>query len=61
MNNSFSQQQKRGTSNLDPNLISPQFKLKLMAKFLEIKFENPKMKQSGTIDQLGCSNSTLQR
>ena len=32
-----------------------------MAKFLQIKFENPKLKQSETADQLGYSSSTLQR
>ena len=32
-----------------------------MAKFIQIKFENPKMKQWETANQLGFSSSTLQR
>ena len=61
MNTRFSLQQIQKTSNLDPNFISRQYKLNLMAKFMQIKFENPKLKQSEIADQLGCSSSTLQR
>ena len=32
-----------------------------MADFLRMKYENPKMKQSGIANQLGYSSSTLQR
>ena len=46
MNNSFSLPQLQKTSNLDANLISRQYKLNLMADFLRVKYENPKMKQS---------------
>ena len=45
MNNSFSLQQIQKTSNLDANLISRQYKLNLMADFMRVKYENPKMKQ----------------
>ena len=34
MNNSFSLQQLPGTGNLDPSLISRQYKLDLMSKFM---------------------------
>ena len=61
MNNSFSLQQIQKTSNLDANLISRQYKLNLMADFMKIKYENPKMKQSEIANQLGMSSSTLQR
>ena len=61
MNKSFSLQQISRTGNLDPNLISRQYKLDLMSKFMCIKFENPKMKQSDIANQLGYSTSTLQR
>ena len=61
MNNSFSLQQIQKTSNLDANLISRQYKLNLMADFMKVKYENPKLKQSQTADQLGLSTSTLQR
>ena len=61
MNNSFSLQQIQKTSNLDANLISRQYKLNLMADFLRLKYENPRMKQSEIANQLGKSASTLQR
>ena len=61
MNNSFSLPQIQKTSNLDANLISRQYKLNLMADFMRVKYENPKMKQSQIGNQLGLSSSTLQR
>ena len=61
MINSFSLQQILKTSNLESNLISRQYKLNLMADFMRIKFENPKLKQSEIANQLGDSTSTLQR
>ena len=42
MNNSFSLQKIQKTSKLDANLISRQYKLKLMADFMRVKYENPK-------------------
>ena len=61
MNNSFSLQQIPKASNLDANLISRQYKLNLMADFMKVKYENPKMKQSEIANQLGISSSTIQR
>ena len=61
MNNNFSLQQIQKTSNLDANLISRQYKLNLMADFMRVKYENPKMKQSEIANQLGMSSSTVQR
>ena len=61
MNSSFSLQQIQKTSNLDAILISRQYKLNLMADFMKVKYENPKLKQSQKADQLGLSTSTLQR
>ena len=61
MINTFSLQQISRTSNLDANLISRQYKLNLMADFMRIKYENPKIKQSEIANQLGKSSSTLQR
>ena len=58
---SFSLQQISRTGNLDPNLISRQYKLDVMSKFMCIEFENPKMKQSEIANQLGYSTSTLQK
>ena len=61
MNNSFSLQQIQKTSNLDANLISRQYKLNLMADFMKVKYENPKMRQSQIANQIGLLTSTLQR
>ena len=61
MNNSFSLQQLSRPGNLDSNLISRQYKLNLMADFMRLKYENPKLKQSEIANQLGYSTSTLQR
>ena len=61
MNNSFSLQQIQKTINLDENLISRQFKLNLMADFMRVKYENPKLKQTERANQLCLSSSTLQR
>ena len=61
MNNSFSLQQIQKTSNLDANLISRQYKLNLMADFMRLKYENPRMKQSQIANEIGLSTSTLQR
>ena len=61
MNNNFSLQQIQKTSNLDANVISRQYKLNLMADFMKVKYENPRMKQSEIANQLGMSSSTLQR
>ena len=46
MNNYFSLQQIKKTSNFDANLISRQFKINLMADFMRLKYESPRMKQS---------------
>ena len=61
MNNNFSLQQIQKTNNLDANLISRQYKLNLMADFMKLKNENPRMRQSEIANQLGMSSSTLQR
>ena len=61
MSNSLFLQQISTTGNLDFNLIFRQYKLNLMAKFVQINFENPKLKQSEIADPLGYSSSTLQR
>ena len=61
MNNSFSLQQIQKTSNLDANLISRQYKLNLMADFMRLKYENPRMKQSEISNQLSLSSPTIQR
>ena len=49
------------TANMDPNLITRHYKLKLMNDFMNIKYQNPKMKQSEIAHQLNMSTSTIQR
>ena len=61
MNNNFSLQQLSKRGNHDPNLISRQYKLNLMAGFKRMKHKNPNMKQSEEANQLGYSSSSLQR
>ena len=61
MKNVFPLQQKSRNSILDANLISRQYKVNLMADFMRMKYENPKMKQSQKANQLSYATSTLQR
>ena len=49
------------TANMDPNLLTRHYKLKLMNDFMYIKYQNPKMKQSEIANKLNMSPSTLQR
>ena len=61
MNNTFSLEQISRTGNLDANLILLQHKLDLMARFMEMKSVNPKIKRKEIARELGYSSSTLQR
>ena len=49
------------TSNMNPNLITRHYKLKLMNDFMNIKYQNPKLKQSEIASQLDMSPSTIQK
>ena len=49
------------TANMDPNSITKHSKLKLMNDFMNIKYLNPKLKQSEIASQLNMSLSTTQR
>ena len=49
------------TANMNPNLLTRHYKLKLMNDFMNIKYQNPKMKQSEIANQLNMSTSTIQR
>ena len=61
MKNTFSLQEKPRDSTFDANLISRRYKLNLIACFMRMKYENPKLKQSQIVNQLGYSTGTLQR
>ena len=61
MNNTPSLNEINKTANMNPNLLTRHYKLKLMNDFMHIKYQNPKMKQSQIADQLSLSSSTIQR
>ena len=53
--------ERNKTANMDPNLITKHYKLKRMNDFMNIKYRNPKLKQSEKASQLNVSTSTIQR
>ena len=59
--NTPSLNEKNKTSNMDPNLITRFYQLKLMNDFMNVKYQNPKLKQSEIASQLKVSTSSLQR
>ena len=61
MDNSISLEQKSRTGNIDAILITRQYKLDLLARFMEIKAMNPKLKHNEIAKQLNHSSSTLKR
>ena len=61
MNNTPSLSEINKTANMDSNLITRHYKLKLMNDFMNVKYQNPKMTQSEISNQLGMFSSTLQR
>ena len=61
MNNTFSLEKISRTVNLDANLIPRQQNLDLIARFMESKSINPKMKRKEIAKELGYSSSILQR
>ena len=46
---------------MDPNLITRFYQLKLMNDFMNVKYQNPKLKQSEIASQLKVSTSSIQR
>ena len=61
MNNTPSLNEINKTANMNSNLSTRHYKLKLMNDFMYIKYQNPKMKQSEIANQINLSSSTLQR
>ena len=61
MDNTFSLTELSQTGNLDSNLLTRQYKLKLMAQFVEPKFDNLTLKQSEIAKKLGSSSGTLEQ
>ena len=48
-------------ASMDPNLITDFYKKKHMNDFMNLKYQNPKMKQADIANQLGMSTSSIQR
>ena len=61
MNNTPSLNEINKTANMDPNLLTRHYKLKLMNDFMHLKYQNPKLKQSDIANHLNMSSSTIQR
>ena len=61
MNSTFSPEQISKTGNLDIKLILRQCNFRLMARFLEIKSVNPKLKQNQIAKKLSHSSISEQR
>ena len=47
------------TANMKPNLITKHYILKILNVFMNIKYQNPKLKQSEIASQLDMSPSTI--
>ncbi len=60
MNNTPSLNEINKNSNMNPNMLTKYYKLKLMNDFMNIKYQNPKMTQSEISSQLNMSSSTIQ-
>ena len=61
MNNTFSLEQRSKTGDHNADLIMRQNNLDKMAKYMEIKSINPKLKQSEIAKEMKISSSTIQR
>ena len=61
MNNTFSVQQISQTGFLDSYLITQQYNLDPIGRFMEIKSVNLRLKQDQLAKEVRCSSSTLQR
>ena len=61
MNNTFTSEQIAETGDLTADLVMRQYMLDKLAKYMEIKSTNPKLKQSELAKELNVSSSTLQR
>ena len=61
MNNTPSLNEINKNANMDPNLLTRYYKIKLMNDFMNLKYQNPKMKQSEIAHNLKMSSSTVQR
>ena len=61
MSNTFTLEQSSKTGSLDGNSIARQYEPDLMARSMEMKTINSKLKQSELAKELVCSSSTIPR
>ena len=61
MDNTPSLSEINKTANMNTNLLTRHYKLKLMNDFLNNKYQNPKFKQSEIANQLDISSSTVEK
>ena len=61
MNNTIPLEQTSKTGSLDSNLRTRQYKLDLLARFMEMKAMNPRLTQKGIAKDLAYSTSSLHR
>ena len=48
-------------ANMDPNLITRYYKIKTMNDFMNVKYQNPNLKQSEIASQLKLTTPSIQR
>ena len=61
MNNTYSLSKISKTGSLDSSLILRQYKIDLMARFMEIKAMNPRLTQNEIAKELGYPSATVKR
>ena len=61
MNNTPSLSEINKIASMNPNLITKYYKIKTMNDFMNVKYQNPKLKQSEIASQLNMSTSSIQR
>ena len=61
MNNTPSLSEINKIANMNPNLITKYYKIKIMNDFMNVKYQNPKLEQSEIASQLNMSASSIQR
>ena len=61
MNNKFTIDQLSKSETIDPNSINRLYKIDKMLDFMEIRSNNPRMTQKQICNQLGTSDSTIER
>ena len=61
MNNTPSLSEINKIANMNPNLITKYYNIKIMNDFMNVKYQNPRLKQSEIASQLNMSTFSIQR